>query len=683
MCGITGFFHATAGGSGDSGLRRLRAMTRKLQHRGPDAEGYWQNDVRTVGLGHRRLAIIDLSDAGAQPMRSPSGRFTLAFNGEIYNHLELRHDLETVGAAPVWRGHSDTETLLAAFERWGVQATLRRTVGMFAIALWDDADRALFLARDRFGEKPLYYGWPQGTPGAFVFGSELKALRAHEGFTNLVSRAALEHYMRFMYVPAPHSIYAGVFKLEPGCLLTVRGRPPEHAPSGVLSCGATHSSASIERWWDLAHAVTTGVAQRMRDEGEALAELETRLQDAIRLQSLADVPVGAFLSGGVDSSLVVSLLQSQSTRPVRTFTVGFEDAGFDESEHARAVARHLGTEHHELFVTSREARSVVPGLPDMYDEPFADSSQIPTHLVCRAARAHVTVALSGDAGDELFGGYNRYSWAPRIWDRMKFVPYVLRQAVAAGLHTQPPHRWDRWLGHANIRRPGEKLHKLANALDGAHNIDQFYANLATEWHGHAGLVLTDVPAQDQRASLPSLPIGELRHAAERMMYWDALTYLPDDILCKVDRAAMATSLETRVPMLDHRVAELAWRLPVDMKIRDGEGKWALRQILYRRVPRGLIERPKTGFSIPLAQWLRGPLREWAESLLPEQRLRAEGYLNPDLVRRTWAEHLSGRYDRTARLWTVLMFQAWLDQMFHSSALQTDPGRAGPRATALA
>jgi asparagine synthase (glutamine-hydrolysing) len=664
VCGIAGFFSSPGSHSPDTALAVARRMGEAIGHRGPDSAGGWHNGAATVAFGHRRLAIVDLSAAGAQPMSSRSARYQIAFNGEIYNHLELRDELRAEGVAPQWRGHSDTETLLAGFEQWGVQATLVRAVGMFAIALWDHKEEKLFLIRDRFGEKPLYFGWPSGAePGSFAFGSELKALRAYPGFSNPISREALARYMRFMYVPAPYSIYEGVYKLEAGCILSIRHAPPSRAPARVLRAGATHDSLSISQWWSFTEMTAAGLEHPLRDETEALAQLEKRIGDAVRLQSLADVPLGAFLSGGVDSSTIVAFMQEQSTRPVKTFTVGFEDAGFDESPHARAVARHLGTEHHELFVTADETRSVIPGLPSMYDEPFADSSQIPTYLVCQAARRQVTVALSGDAGDELFGGYNRYFWAPRIWKRARWLPYPMRQLVASGLHRAAPQTWDRWLGRAGVRRPGEKLHKLAAALDGAHTIDELYGNLATEWHGQTDLVRgASDTERDLLLALPGLPRSGIRDPRARMMFWDSMTYLPDDILCKVDRAAMATSLETRVPFLDHRVAELAWRLPLSMKIRGAEGKWALRQVLYRRVPRQLIERPKTGFSIPVGQWLLGPLREWAETLLSEERLRRDGYLNPAPIRQAWAEHLSRRYDRTARLWTVLMFQAWLDSI---------------------
>lgn len=673
MCGFAGFFL----GCPDrlEGLQALAAgMVKAIVHRGPDDFGTWADPHAGMVLGFRRLAIVDLTPAGHQPMASLGGRFVMAFNGEIYNHLEMRAQLQAAGAAPPWRGHSDTETLLAGFERWGVRATLAKTVGMFAIALWDVRERTLHLARDRFGEKPLYYGWT-GSAGtrAFVFGSELKALRAFPGFANPVCRQALAQYMRFMYVPAPRSIYQGIYKLEPGCLLSIQGLAPLAAPAQPLRPAAVYESLALSRWWSLADMVQAAAQEPITHEAEAVEALAQRLAEAVRLQSLADVPLGAFLSGGVDSSAIVALMQHQAARPVKTFTVGFEEAGFDESPHARAVARHLGTDHAELRVTAAEAQAVIAQLPAMYDEPFADSSQIPTHLVCRAARQHVTVALSGDAGDELFGGYNRYFWGPRIWEKLSWLPYPLRQGLGAAISAMPVAGWDALSRPANALRPasqgiaqaGDKAHKLAARLQGVRDLDDLYLSLVSQWQDPARVVRGDHGAVVvEPSSLLNDPLPEGAWAGEansplRMMYRDSMTYLPDDILCKVDRAAMAVSLETRVPFLDHRVAELAWQLPLDMKLRGGQGKWALRQVLDRHVPRALIERPKAGFGIPVGQWLRGPLRPWAENLLDDKRLQAEGYFHPEPIRHKWAEHLAGRRDHTASLWAVLMFQAWL------------------------
>jgi asparagine synthase (glutamine-hydrolysing) len=648
MCGLTGFWQPTVF-SADAAQAVAEKMADRIAHRGPDDAGVWADESAGIALAHRRLSILDLSPAGHQPMQSACGRFVLAFNGEIYNHLELRGLLRSACNDGGWRGHSDTETLLAGFEAWGIEATLKKTVGMFAIALWDRDERSLTLARDRLGEKPLFYGWVRG---AFVFGSDLKALRAYPGFDNPVSRDALALYLQNCAVPAPYSIYQDIFKLEPGCVLS------------LSATGLAGKTVQIEPYWRVTDAVRQGLATPIQSETEAVAALEAALREAVALQAVADVPLGAFLSGGVDSSTIVALMQAQSSRPVQTFTVGFDEAGFDESPHALAVARHLGTEHHALRVTAADARSVIPLLPAMYDEPFADSSQIPTHLVSKAARQHVTVALSGDAGDELFGGYNRYFWGQRVWNRLGWMPPLVRQGLGAGIQQLPVAAWDA-LGRAlpgihSIARLGDKAHKLAHRLKTVQSVDDLYRSLVTEWPQADDLVrgASRLPTKLDDARLAA-GVPEAEH---RMMLWDTLTYLPDDILTKVDRAAMSVSLETRVPFLDHRVVELAWRLPLHMKIRGGQGKWVLRQVLYKYVPRELIERPKAGFGIPVGQWLRGPLREWAEALLDEVRLEREGYFYPAPIRQKWAEHLSGQRDHTASLWAVLMFQAWIAEV---------------------
>lgn len=659
MCGVAGYLQGEhgAGISEDLGRR----MATALAHRGPDDEGVWLDAGAGLLLAHRRLAIVDLSAAGHQPMHSPNGRFVLAYNGEIYNHRELRRELEAASAAYSWRGTSDTETLLAAVEHWGFEEVLRRANGMFAISLWDRRDRVLWLARDRFGEKPLYYGW---CGGSFAFGSELKALRAVPGFANPVSREALGEFLAYLYVPAPMSIHEGIFKLEPGCLLRLEGTPPPGPPPMPMSAPARHGSLELRRWWSLEETALAGLADPFTSEREAELAVESALRRAVELQALADVPLGAFLSGGVDSSLITALMQAGSTAPIRTFTVRFEEAGYDESAHAAAVARHLGTSHTEIAVTAEEARAVVPRLPMMYDEPFADSSQLPTHLVCAAARRHVTVALSGDAGDELFGGYNRYSWGAGIWRRSRRVPRFARQALGAGLAALPVRHWDRFEQVANrllpgsrgVVRLGEKAHKLGPRLGRASSFEDFYERLVTEWQSPADIVAGLAPAG--RRAHAAVPAGVVADGRAWMMYRDTLTYLPDDILCKVDRAAMATSLETRVPFLDKDVAAVAWRVPVAMKMRAGVGKQVLRSILDRYVPRELIDRPKAGFAVPVGEWLRGPLRDWAEALLDRERLAADGYLQPARVHAAWADHLAGRTDRTPALWAVLMFQAW-------------------------
>ena len=668
MCGITGFI-ARVGGPMKSLEATVSVMTERLVHRGPDDIGTWVDVDFHVALGHRRLSIIDLSVAGHQPMLSLSSRYVLAFNGEIYNHMELRSALQADGVCQVWRGLSDTETLLASFEYWGLEGTLTRCVGMFAFALWDRHTHTLSLVRDRFGEKPLYYGWlGKGSGRAFVFGSELKALKAYPEFANPINREALAEYLRYMYIPAPQSIYQNIYKLEPGCILTVSTSSSE-PPNKALRPGESTTGLSVERWWSLANLIEDGSKNYITDEAEALYKLESSLKDSVRLQSLADVPVGAFLSGGIDSSTIVSLMQSQSSSSVKTFTVGFEEAAFDESPYAKAVANYLGTEHTELFVTASEAMSVIPHLAAIYDEPFADSSQIPTYLVCRTARQHVTVALSGDAGDELFGGYNRYFWGPRIWDRLKWIPFPARQALGFLIEVLPAPIWDK-LGDSfnglSVSQLGDKVIKLAARLKRVQSNDDLYWGLVTEWGNANEVVLGLDPlnsnlmgGMNRLIDTSFLPIRSDDHQL-RMMYLDSMSYLPDDILCKVDRAAMATSLETRIPFLDHRVVEMAWRLPLDMKMRNHQGKWALRKILDKYVPRELIDRPKAGFGIPVGQWLRGPLRSWAEDLLSEKLLQNQGYFNPLPIRNKWREHLSGARDHTASLWAVLMFQSWLE-----------------------
>jgi asparagine synthase (glutamine-hydrolysing) len=628
-----------------------------IVHRGPDDSGIWCDNEAGIGLAHRRLAIVDLSPAGHQPMPSGSGRYVLAFNGEIYNHLLLRAELEEIPPGPPlltggvnWRGHSDTETLLAGFDAWGIEATIKKTIGMFAIAVWDKQTRQLTLGRDRLGEKPLYYGWQgQGQQAVFLFGSELKALRAHPAFENRINRGALSLQLRHNYIPAPYSIYNGIAKLRPGCLLTVSLQQPV-----------------VKEWayWSTLQLAEAGVAQPFTGTAnQAVDDLETLLKSAVQQQMMADVPLGAFLSGGVDSSLVVALMQAQSNKPVKTFTIGFDEQSYNEAIYAKAVAKHLGTDHTELYVTSAEAMAVIPSLPGLYDEPFSDSSQIPTFLVSQLAKQQVTVSLSGDAGDELFCGYNRYTMSAKLWHKLALLPLPLRKQLAKMLVRASPVQWDRLMGVlplANTKRPinmGDKIHKGAAVMTST-TIDELYANFITHWADATSVVIDSV-------SLPTLitasPDLNGLNAIERMMALDTMTYLPDDILTKVDRAAMGVSLETRVPFLDHRVVEFAWQLPLAIKLRDGQSKWPLRQILYRHVPKALIDRPKMGFGVPIDDWLRGPLRDWAEALLDETRLRQEGFFNPAPIRQKWSEHLSGQRNWQYHLWDVLMFQAWLEE----------------------
>lgn len=639
MCGLTGFLQP-AGFDAASAAAQVMAMADRIRHRGPDDSGAWTDAEAGIALGHRRLSILDLSAAGHQPMLSASGRWVIAYNGEIYNHLELRRTLEAEGAAPAWRGHSDTETLLAAIEAWGVDVALKQSVGMFAFAAWDRAERTLWLARDRIGEKPLYYGW-QG--GVFLFGSELKALRAHPAFAAGVDRGALALLLRHNYVPAPYSIHEGIRKLPPGTWL--RLAPGQRDPQPVP-------------YWSLADVAERGMAEAFTgSDDEAVEALQRILGNAVRGQMVADVPLGALLSGGIDSTLITALMQANSPRRVRTFTIGFEEGEYDEARHARAVATHLDTEHTELRLSGQDALALVPRLPEIYDEPFADSSQLPTHLVMQLARQHVTVALSGDAGDEFFGGYNRYFLGPKLWRKVGWMPVPLRNALFRLASVLPPTLAAR-LGTAQAQ---DKLQKLTRvfAEQRIAGMDDLYCGLVSEWPDPAAMVQGGfMPPNllDDRIRWP-----HLSDPVARMMALDGLTYLPDDILVKVDRAAMAVSLETRAPFLDRDVMEFAWTLPMHMKLRDGRGKWILRQLLDRHVPRALVERPKMGFGIPLDQWLRGPLRDWAEALLDEARMRREGYLDPVPVRAAWQRHLRGEASHGYRLWSVLMFQAWLEQ----------------------
>lgn len=643
MCGICGVLLP---GSDESLAENARTMTDTLFHRGPDDSGIWVDEGAGMALGHRRLSILDLSPAGRQPMRSASGRFALAFNGEIYNHLQLREAME--GDIP-WRGHSDTETLLYAFREWGIEGALRLTSGMFAIAVWDREEQCLTLARDRFGEKPLYYGW---VDGAFVFASELKALKQYPGFRGELEFGVLERYLRFGCVGGEQSIFKGVSKLLPGSLLRI----------SLADIKADKRPQSTV-WWSALEAARSAGESTPVSPDQALSNMEVALSASVKRQMAADVPLGAFLSGGVDSSLIVALMQGQSARKIRTFSVGFDDPRYDESEHAAAVAAHLGTEHTTLRATSRMALDVIPKLPDSYDEPFADSSQIPTFLISSLTRQHVTVALSGDAGDELFGGYNRYVWVPRVWAKLARMPRPMRQALARMLKSVQPGGYDRLMGMGSrvlpsrfhIRTFGEKLYKLADVL-ACSSGRTLYGGLAS-MNRHPDDLL-------EREYCSGIPVEQLYPAlagfdqVEWMMLMDTLNFMVDDVLVKVDRASMASSLEVRAPFLDPDVYAAAWQLPLDMRVRNGEGKWALRQILYRHVPRELIERPKMGFAVPLDDWLRGPLRDWAEDLLSASSLAMVPALNPRAVQAMWRNHLQGKGHFAQQLWTVLQLSAW-------------------------
>ena len=638
MCGIAGFLDPKRR-SGDNELRALAAgMAGALRHRGPDGQGVWADAEAGVALAHTRLSIIDLSPAGAQPMLSASGRFALSYNGEIYNAGELRAELERAGYT--FRGHSDTEMMVEGFAAWGVEATVKRLIGMFAFAAFDRSARTLTLGRDRLGIKPLYWGRANGR---VVFASELKALATLPDWAPEIDRQALASYLCTGYVPTPSSIYQGIDKLEPGTLLEI----------------AANGETRSERYWSLLDVAMTGRAKPIDlTETEARDRLEALLADAVTRRMVADVPLGAFLSGGIDSSTVTALMQANSSRPVRTFTIGFHEHGFDEASQAKAVAAHLGTDHTELYVTPEEALRVVPKLPAIYDEPFADSSQVPTFLVSEMTRQHVTVALTGDGGDELFAGYNRYGQGLRIARALRLLPRPVGHYLARTIEAVPPSSWDRLFdlipSGARPRQPGDKLHKLAGVL--GDDPANYYHSLLSQWTGAWSLV--------KGATRPeSLAFSEEIRARfgdelSWMQYADTVTYLPDDILTKVDRASMAVSLEARVPLLDHRVVDFAWHLPARLKMRGGQGKWLLRQVLYKYVPKPLVERPKMGFGVPIDAWLRGPLKDWAADLLDPTAMTQAGFLDPAPIQEKWVEHQSGARNWQHFLWNVLMFEAW-------------------------
>jgi asparagine synthase (glutamine-hydrolysing) len=654
MCGIVGLLDRSL--SPQRAIQLVRHMATALGHRGPDDEGVWNDPECEITLAHRRLAIVDLSPAGHQPMFSADGRQVITFNGEIYNHAAIRANLESE-APQDWRGHSDTEVLLSAIHHWGLKAALDQCVGMFAFALWDRKKKSLTLARDRIGEKPLYYA---RIGHSFVFASELKALYLHPAWAQNVDRNSLALLMRHGYVPAPYTIFKGIYKLRPGHVL-------------MLEQGAEEPRTEV--YWSAFAAAERGRATPFSGTPEqAVDELDSLLGQSLDGQMMADVPLGAFLSGGIDSSTIVALMQSKSSQPIRTFTIGFNVAGYNEAEHAKKVAKHLGTNHTELYVTEQEALEVIPNLPKVYCEPFADPSEIPTYLISQLARRDVKVSLSGDAGDELFSGYTRYGLTERLWSRLSIVPRGLR-GVAANMATLPsPALYDRLANPLMQLMPkrqrqdriGDKIHKAAGILS-LQTVDEVYQRLCSQWSSPENFVIGSQPYPSMHSGLEPLP--HLSGSVERMMYIDMMSYLPDDILVKVDRAAMAVGLETRVPLLDHRIVEFAFTLPLAISRREGTTKWPLRQLLYRHVPKSLIDRPKMGFGIPIDSWLRGVLRDWAEDLLNESRLRREGYFRPEPIRQAWDDHLSGRRNNQYLLWNILMFQAWLlEQQFCSGEL---------------
>lgn len=610
-----------------------------LIHRGPDDHGVWVDPAFGLALAHRRLAIIDLSPAGHQPMQCARGRFTVAYNGEIYNFRELRRELAAAGAT--FRGHSDTEVLLAACSEWGVPGALARLNGMFALALWDSSERRLHLARDRMGEKPLYYG---NVDGAFVFASELDAFRQVPGFSARLDADAVAGYLTFNRVVGERSIYAGVAKLPPGHQLMV-----EHGEVLRLS-GAVP-------FWSLDAAVAGRMTPLDLPQAQLLDHVHDKLAASVACRLESDVPVGALLSGGVDSSLVTALMQAKAPGQVRTFCVGFEDQEYDESRFAREVAAHLGTEHVELIAREADALAIAEGMAEVYDEPFADCSQIATHLIARLAREHVKVVLTGDGGDELFLGYNRYVWAERVWRWLAPFPAFGRRLMGAALTAMSPALIDRCMavarpllpGSLRFDTPGDRLHKLAGLLTAASRED-LYLRLLSNAAGH--------PLPASGWSLPAFGAVGPEAYPEWMSAQDMRGYLPDDILVKVDRATMAVGLESRAPLLDHELVELSWRIPQAMKLKAGRGKWITRELLYRMVPAALIDRPKTGFAVPIDQWLRGPMQDWASALLAPASLGATGLLDVAHVRNRWEEHLSGRRNWGHFLWSVLMFEAW-------------------------
>jgi len=650
MCGIAGLCVDPS-----SSLHTLSEtaalMASRISHRGPDSSGSFVSHQLHASLAHQRLAVVELSTAGHQPMRSPNGRYYIAFNGEIYNHMQLRKDLSNLGHSVSWQGHSDTETLLGAIEFWGLDIALSKCVGMWAFALLDTQEQILYLVRDRFGEKPLYWGFSgYGTDRAFLFGSELSALRAFPSFSSPIDQGVLSLYLRFGYVPAPYSIYEGIYKLLPGHLLSIP-LPINHAAETPTS----------RPWWSFEQHIDTSIALPYSSDSQAINDLESSLVRSVTEQSQADVPIGTFLSGGIDSSLITALLQFHTSSKLTTHTIGFENQSYNEAGYAKRIAHYLGTDHHETFCSPTDIQSLIPYLPSIYSEPFADSSQLPTLLVSRSAReSGITVALSGDGGDELFCGYNRYFWSSRIWNRVSFIPHSVRSPLGSVLSKISPTFLDYIGSPLPVSQFGQKVHKMATRLKHVRTTDELYSSLVTEWNDTSSLLQSPITHSFPTRLDDALPPSLDHDSVSRMMAKDTLTYLPDDILVKVDRASMSCGLETRSPFLDHRVSDIAWRMPLSMKTSGLRGKMPLVKILSKYVPHEYFDRPKAGFAIPIGDWLRGPLHSWAEYHLQSHRIESEGYLNPEPIAQLWAQHSSGKHDHTVKLWTILMWQSWLE-----------------------
>lgn len=643
MCGITGFIPAEKLSKQSINTIVLK-MTNQIASRGPDSFGSWVDDHARIGFGHRRLAILDLSNAGHQPMESSCGRYILTFNGEIYNHLDIRKSLESKSHFFKWNGLSDTETLLKLIEAYGPEKALNELNGMFAFGLWDKKNNQLFLARDRIGEKPLYFGWVNNS---FVFASELKAIKAYPGFENPINSSALAKFMQLKYVPTPFSIYENIYKLEPGKYINVS-----------LNNFQTKDIVS-KTYWSLDDEIKNSKRYLLSSSQNTLKQFHNLLSSSINSQMISDVPLGAFLSGGIDSSLIVSLMQELSPHPIKSFTIGFNEDEFNEADYAKKVAAHIGTDHHELIVTPELAMDCIPLLPNIYDEPFADSSQIPTYLLSRFAKNHVSVVLSGDGGDELFAGYNRYLWAPQIWKKISKAPNLIQKILINLGSRFSSRQWNSLLKYMDVDQPGEKIYKVCNALKNSESFNLFFLNLIAEQNPYENLLINSSSTQNLFHDTPLLDNKVNLSNLENMMRIDSLNYLPDDILCKVDRAAMSVGLETRVPFLDKNLISFAWRLSSENKIYNGQGKYILRQLLRQYVPSHLIERPKTGFGVPIGFWLRGPLRGWAEELLDFNNIKNSGHFNPIIVKQIMDEHTSGKKDWSSCLWSILMFQSWL------------------------